>query len=412
MRSLIVAVLLIAPAATADAQVASQRGFVEARGFLFREAVPRDPERRVGDVLLREEVFLGPDWLQFAAGLDLRANSHDQVEDEWRLDLEDRSILRPRASLRRLTATIAGGGFSLEVGKQFIRWARTDVLNPIDRFAPRDYLNVIDSEFLPVIAARPSLEIGSEMFEIVWVPQLTPSRMPLLDQRWTVLPANAAGLTIVDNGFRFPDRARREQYGARWRHSGGSLEAGLAYFEGYNHLPRLDVRLVDGTPDVLLTRVFPRLRMYAAEFAVPTGWFTLKGEGGYFTSPDGEYEDYGLYVAELERQVGEWLFTAGYAGEFTRRGGAEPLAFDPERSIAPALLGRVAYTVDPRRTVAIEGAVREKGEGVYVKGDYSQAVGSYFRVTVTGVVLAGDPDDFLGQFEPNSHLSAALRFSF
>ena len=57
----------------------------------------------------------------------------------WRLDWDDRSLLRPRFAVRRLAATVTAKGFTLDVGKQFIRWARADVLNPIDRFAPRDY---------------------------------------------------------------------------------------------------------------------------------------------------------------------------------------------------------------------------------------------------------------------------------
>ena len=76
-----------------------------ARSFCFRRGA-NDPTRAVGDVLVREEVFFKPaPWMQFAAGLDLRANSHDQVEDVWRLDFADRGLKRPRASIRRLAAT-------------------------------------------------------------------------------------------------------------------------------------------------------------------------------------------------------------------------------------------------------------------------------------------------------------------
>ncbi len=35
----------------------------------------------------------------------------------------------------------------------FIRWGRADILNPTDRFAPRDFMNVIDPDFLPVLAS-------------------------------------------------------------------------------------------------------------------------------------------------------------------------------------------------------------------------------------------------------------------
>ena len=72
---------------------------------------------------------------------------------------------------------------------------------------------------------------------------------------------------------------------------------------------------------------------------------------------------------------------------------------------------RGVYTVESPY-VAIEGAVRQTGRGFYVKGDYSQTFGQHWRMTLAGVGLAGDEDDFLGQYHRNSHGSIALRFSF
>jgi len=408
-RTVVLAIALGLWTSSADAQTISERGFLEGKGFLFPQTAPNDSTRQVGDALFREEIFLKPArWIQFAGGLDLRANSHDQVENQWRLDWEDRGVLRPRASLRRLTATVTAGPLTIDVGKQFIRWARADILNPTDRFAPRDFLNVIDSEFLAVTGARPSVRLGSETFEAVWVPRLTPSRMPLLDQRWTVLPPQAADLSIQDAGSRFPTRA---QYGARWSHTGGRFETALSYFDGFNHLPTIGVRPLESASAVELTRIFPRLRTYGADMAIPTGLITIKAEAAYFKSPTGAFDNYALYVAELERQTGEWLLTAGYAGEVPTRTSAL-LAFDPERGLARSIIGRAAYTVDPQRTVLIEGAVRQNGHGEYVKGEYSQAVGQHWRVTLTGVGLAGHSNDFLGHYKRNSHISTALRFSF
>jgi hypothetical protein len=253
-----------------------------------------------------------------------------------------------------------------------------------------------------------SWERGSEALEAVWLPRPTPSRMPLLDQRWTVLPSEAAGLTLVDEGTDVP---RRAQYGVRWRHVGSRLETSLSLFDGSNHLPHIAVRpLEEG--EVGLTRTFPRLRTYGADVAVPTGWFTVKGEAAYFHAPTDAFGDYTLYVVELERQAGEWLLTGGYAGEIVSESSGELLAFDPERGLARSFVGRAAYTVDPRRTVAVEGALRRNGDGVYVKGDYSHAVGQYVRITLTGVLITGEDDDFLGQFHRNSHVTTGLRVSF
>lgn len=407
MRAAAAAAALVLWCSAVHAQTVSQRGFLEAEGLLFPQSAVNDSTRAIGDVLLREEVFIAPaPWVQFAAGLDLRANSHGQVEDRWRLDVGDRGVRRPRAALRRLTATLTAGPLTVDIGKQFVRWARTDVFNPIDRFAPRDFLNVIDAEFVPVSAIRPSLQRGNHTFEAVWAWRLTPSRMPLLDQRWTILPPEAAGLSIRDGGSRFP---ARQQGGARWRHAGARVELGLTYFDGFNHLPQIEARPVD-TDTIEVTRTFPRLRSYGIDTAIPLPWFTLKGEGAYFATVRETGADYGLYVLEVERQAGEWLLIGGYAGEV----GRDParLAFDPERALAPAFMARASYTVDPRRTVTIEGAVRQNGNGQYVKADFSQALASRWRLTAAGVVLGGDSGDFLGQFQKNSHAAIALRFSF
>jgi hypothetical protein len=315
-------------------------------------------------------------------------------------------VRRPRIAVRRLTATATKGGFALDIGKQFIRWARADILNPTDRFAPRDYLNVIDNDFLPVLGVRASLQIGPETIDAVWVPRLTPSRMPLLDQRWAVVPPGAAPVSVRDGGGDIP---RGSQQGVRWSHA-GRFEASLSYFDGFNHLPNIEARFL--SPEAIeVARVYPELRTYGGDVAIPTGWLTLKGEAAYFTSPSSTNEEYVLYVVEFERQTGEWLLNGGYAGDVvTSSRMASPFA--PDRGVARSIIGRASYTVDPRRTVAIEGAVRQNADGFYVKGEYSQAWGQHWRMTATGVGLAGDAADFLGQFRRNSHGSIALRFSF
>jgi hypothetical protein len=251
------------------------------------------------------------------------------------------------------------------------------------------------------------LQIGNESVEAVWTPRFTPSRMPLLDQRWTTLPPEAAGITIRDAGFEFPERG---QVGLRWRHAGGRVEVGASLFDGLTHHPHVTVTPVEEDETVEIRRTFPQLRMFALDTAVPTRWLTMKAEAAYFTSDD-ELRSYALYVIEAERQLGEWLFTFGYAGD-TNSDSAPPLAFDPERAIAPAFMGRASYTVDPRRTMTLELAARQNGNGQYAKGEYSHAVGQRWRATLAGVVLTGRRDDFLGQFDRNSHLTIALRFSF
>ena len=421
---------LFAGSRPAAAQALTQRGFIEGTAFLFPQTAPNDSTRAVGDFLAREEVFVKPaPWIQFAGGVDLRANSHDQVDDRWRLDLDDRGVRRPRASLRRATATLTHGPLTIDAGKQFIRWGKADIINPTDRFAPRDFINVVDTEFLAVTGVRAVALHGAETFELVWVPRLTPSRIPLLDQRWTAVPAEAASIPLVDVGSVLPAGAST---GLRWGHAGVGFEYSLSFFNGFNYLPNIaatttfNAGLAElaekavsarsaGSALIVVNRTYPAIRTYGADAAVPTRWFTIKGEAAYFTSRsrDGDVatDDYVLYVVQLERQTGEWVIVGGYAGEaITARRSA--VSFAPDRGMTRSLVGRASYTIDPVRTLAFETAVRQNGDGVYGKAEYSQARGQHWRATVTVVGIGGRSGDFLGQYHRNSHISLVVRYSF
>lgn len=386
----------------------SQRGFLEGRGFGFPYTASNDPVRSFGDGLLREEVFVKPTrWLQFAGGVDLRGSSFGQVESGWRVNADDRGLLRPRVAVRRLSAGITTSHFTLDAGKQFIRWGRADILAPTDRFAPRDYINVLDNDFLPILGVRSSLRFGPETFEAVWLPRMTPSRLPLMNQRWAPVPPEASGLLLQDLGSVFP---REPETGFRWLHS-GRFDIGASYFDGFNHLPNITTAPTADPRAVGVERFYPRLRTYGAEMSIPTSVVTFKGEAAYYGSPAKTSEEYVLYVAEVERQIGEWLLDVGYVGEVvvnSRPG----LAFGAERGVGKSIIGRVSYLVDPRRTVAVEGVARQNAGGSYLKGEYSHAMGQHWRLTLAGVAITGNNNDFLGQYRRNSHVSLSLRLSF
>jgi hypothetical protein len=164
-------------------------------------------------------------------------------------------------------------------------------------------------------------------------------------------------------------------------------------------------------PEVDVLRTFPPIRVYGADAAAPTRWFTVKGETAYFTSSSSVTDEYVLYVIQLERQSGEWVFVGGYAGEVVvRRRGT--LTFAPDRGLTRAAVGRASYTIDTNRSVAFETAIRQNLDGLYVKAEYSQARGQHWRATVATAVMGGRNDDFLGQYRRNSHLTLAIRYSF
>jgi hypothetical protein len=387
------------------AQNFEQRGFIENQTLVYPQTAPNDSGTIVNQTLLRWDVSdqVAP-WLKLAASFDARTDTHQQTE--WGFDADDRSIKRPAFSLRRASAIIHKGKFTVELGRQFIRWGKADILNPTDRFAPKDYLSsVVSSDFLGVTAARVTYESGSNTVDVVWQPLFTPSRTPLLDQRWTALPPSVQGIPITDDGARYPGGS---QYGARFNHVGAGYEASICFFDGYNNLPNFTAAGTVSGVDV--QRYYPKLRLYGAGLAVPLAWFTVKTEGAYFTSSTAGTDEYALYVIQLERQVKEWSFVGGYAGEIVTRSTGNPLQFAPDRGFARSFLGHAGWTIDANRSLALEASVRTHGS--VVKAEYSQAFGQHWRATAGATWIRGAETDFIGQYHRNSYLSLVIRYSF
>jgi hypothetical protein len=391
------------------AQQFEQRGFIENRTVVYPQTAPNDSGRVVDELLFREEAsYKFTPWLTVNGGFDARTDSHRQTARDGVVDADDRSIQRPAFSVRRLSATIHRGKVTAEIGRQLIRWGKTDILNPTDRFAPKDYLSsVVDTDFLGVSAARVTYESGGDTVDLVWQPWFTPSRTPLLNQRWTALPAEASGVRIVDSGARYPGGS---QYGARWNHVGSGYEYSLCFFDGYQNLPSFDALFTPVTASIALTRTYPDLRLYGGDAAVPLPWLTVKGEAAYFTSSTPGAEEYALYVIQLERQVKEWSFVGGYAGSVVTRDAASPLQFAADRGFAKSFVGRAGLTIDTNRSLAIETAVR--GGGSFVRFEYSQLFGQHWRATGGIAWIRGDMTDFLGEYRQNSYGSLAIRYSF
>jgi hypothetical protein len=62
--------------------------------------------------------------------------------------------------------------------------------------------------------------------------------------------------------------------------------------------------------------------------------------------------------------------------------------------------------------VTLESAARENGDGLWIKGEYSQALGQHWRATLNLTLIRGDITDFLGQYRRNSYALLVLRYSF
>lgn len=411
--SLCTVICIVLPFSVSFAQTYTHRGFLETGVTFYPQRTANDRARGVGESLYRYEAFYRP-FTKFQVGgaIDFRIDTHHQVRRDFNLSWQDREIQRPLAAVRRLSAIYNHDRVTLEVGKQFIRWGKTDIVTPIDRFAPRDFLTVVDNEFLAVTATRLNYEKGANTLELVWSPRFTPSRIPLPNQRWSPAPPQSdfpvkVRTTAVD----FPGGS---QAGIRWNHA-GTIEYEFALYQGFDHLPSFEVAAAEFNPNGLeldLRRFNSKLLMIGGDVAIPAPLFIIKAEAAYFGSRDDRSDEYALYVLQLERQAGEWFFVGGYAGEAITQHGSRSSNFAPDRGLTKTILGRAGLTIDTNRSIAVETAVRQNADGFWLKGEYSQALGQHWRATVNLTLIRGQINDFLGQYRQNSHALVLIRYSF
>jgi hypothetical protein len=308
--------------------------------------------------------------------------------------------------------TLHKGHVTVDIGKQFIHWGKADIINPTNRFGPRDYLNVVDSEPLAVWGARMNVEYRGTSFDLVATPRFTPSRMPLIDQRWALLPPGAP--PQVENAATvFPGGG---QYGARINHIGNGYEISASVFEGYNPLPLL-IPVGDPASQILrVQRFYPKIRTYGTDAVIPFHALTIKTEAAFFQSRENSVnaprsDTYLLWVAELERQVRQWVIAAGYAGQtvFDYR---SPIYFDPERGLTKTVLVKAVYNPDAPTSVSFETAIRQNGEGTWATFEYSRQVAMHWRLIGGITAITGIRNDFLGEYRRNSFGTFKVRYSF
>lgn len=402
-------IFLLFAACTLAGQALEQRGFIENRALLFPQTTTNDSARVTDQAQIRWDASgRVAAWLKLNGGIEVRADTHRQVAREFSINFDDRTLTKPSLSMRTLSANLHKGKVTAELGRQIIRWGKTDILTPTDRFAPRDYLaSVVDSDFLGVSAARVTIADRGNSLDLVWQPWFTPSRTPLFNQRWTALPPQASGVAIVDQGSNYPGRS---QFGARWNQVLPRGEYSVSFFDGFNHLPSFNSAVDPISRTARTQRFFPRMRMLGGDAAVPFSWFTLKGEAAHFSSSTPGVQNYSLYVIQVERQIKEWSLVGGWAGEIVAGNTINAPRFAPDRGFAKSLVARAGLAIDANRSLAIETAVRSGGS--FLRFEYAQAYGQHWRVTPGIAWIRGNTDDFLGQYRRNSYFSLALRYSF
>jgi hypothetical protein len=363
--------------------------------------------------------------------VDFSIDTHNDVDRHRWLDVSQRGLRRPAGVISEFYLDMKLGRVDLRAGKQEIRWGRVDGFNPTDNLLPYDYLDTLSDNRLAVPALKADAYFGKTQFEADWVPFYTPTRLPLLGQRWFPgLPSSAQlplfpesepvdlSLTYQDAGGPLPARTLGNgQWGVRWNQLVPRAEFSLSYFDGFDDLAffRSSILAIEPAPRpqalISLSREYYRVRVAGADFASELGPVGIRGELGYFDQTDPANLDHLLFVVGVDRSLGDWFVVVQYAGQKVSGPVPKGPVF-PDLGLRSTMLWRIERTLGPSTTFEIRGALRLLDGDFLIQPLYSVALANNWRLSVGATFFGGPEDGYLGQFRDNSHLTVQLRYTF
>ncbi|MBI1996290.1 MAG: hypothetical protein HYS66_07475 [Deltaproteobacteria bacterium] len=363
-------------------------------------------------------LFLVPQW---------KADSGNYVKEPW-MNFRDSTFHDPYFSFNQGYLRYRAESFDVTVGKQIYSWGTADGYNPTDYLLnPWDYQDIPDREKLGVFSISANYYLPNTSFQFIVMPHFTPSRIPMVNNRWLGVGEPARDLLgpfaklalplidfIIKDGRKLPPkRFENTQVAFRAKTSAISgWDLSLSYFDGYDNLPVVSV----GGPICVLVptlgpvcvgppkTVFPRVRAVGADFSTTFGKLEVHGEAV------AKFYDAGLTTDRMPVVIGgryvwdqsdvgglgleQILFVLEYGHDFDLHKRDNPLTRDLSffvRPIQSTIISRVGFKIDDANELTLSGAVNFYGPNSgYLQPKYSYKFTDNLKAEVGFDVFWGD----------------------
>jgi len=342
---------------------------------------------------------------------------------EW--DSGDRITLKPffrydfmdgersHADLREAAWLTFGEGWELRLGVDKVFWGVTESVHLVDIVNQTDLIESIDFEDKlgqPMIYLSLPGEWG--VVDLFLLPYFRPRTFPGRDGRLRLEPPVDAGRPRFESGLKrfHPDLA------ARFSHTVGPLDLGLAYFRGTGREPSFLLGVDDSLAPILLP-FYPQIDQVSFDGQVTLGQWLLKMEALYrWGQPDLTFRENGYFasVAGFEYTLFDVLGTGADLGLlmehlYDDRGRLALMPF--ENDLFAGL--RLAFN-DVDDTALLAGVVQDLGgpaRNFFLEASRRLAEG--WTLAIEARFFTETPrDDFIFPFRRDDFVQIDLTFHF
>ncbi|KAF5424679.1 MAG: Protein of unknown function (DUF1302) [Candidatus Methanocomedens sp.] len=214
-------------------------------------------------------------------------------EEDYDLDLfegyfywSNKRIVRPRFrttpiqyGIKRYFSWLRGP-VDIRVGRQIVRWGKTDQISPVDNLNPQDLREFITHDLedrkIPNWMVRARLFSDFFTVEGIYLPFFESSRIDYFGTDWAIFRhMNRIGVHEEE-----PDRKfKNGEGGVRVTKTISGWDLGLSYLYAWEDLPYFET-FPTGGGDVQIT--YKRSNIFGFEFETTAGEIGLRGEAAYF----------------------------------------------------------------------------------------------------------------------------------
>jgi hypothetical protein len=174
-------------------------------------------------------------------------------------------------------------GWDLRLGRQTVRWGKTDQISPVDNINPQDFREFIlpdlEDRKIPNWMARMRLFHDAYTLEGIFVPFFEPDRFDFTGTKWALLAHQPAGIVFQES---HPDKnLNNADWGLRTTATLAGWDLALSYLYAWEKRPHL--RFIPNAPlGPTIRAEHHRQHVLGLEFETTLHKFGFRGEAAYF----------------------------------------------------------------------------------------------------------------------------------
>ena len=385
-------------------------GFYEVRSGYRTRKDKYEKDMSIMEQRLQLEMSSYLDWVDFKVRGDIIG---DLVEEQADFDLREAYM-----------STSPYDFMDLKVGRQILTWGTGDLVFINDLF-PKDWQSFFigrDTEYLkaPSDAARISLFSDLANLDIAYTPQFDPDRHITGDRisYWNSNLGRIAGRDAIIHTER-PNRwFRDDEIAVRLYKNIDNYEYALYAYRGFWKSP--------GGQNVSATKaIFPDLNVYGASVRGNVGKGIGNLEFGYYQSDDDQSGKNGninnsevRFLAGYTQEIGKDL-TAGlqyyveHMMDYSQYRDSSPSGLNRDRDRHLITLRLTKLLMNQNLRCSLFTYFSPSDKDVYMRPNINYKINDNLAVETGANIFFGDyPDTFFGQFQNDTNIYTALRYSF